>query len=392
MRPPDPAFGEDETALARARARGRRARAARPPHALDGARPRAARPAATPASASRAEGARLRELGLAPTLFCGGGWYTDADVAEACAELGYVDCTPRGAPAAVPRRPASAGPRSPRPRVVELPSGRTLLADPDDALARRPRARAPAAAMLPGRSSTSTSTTRTCSTAAGGRSSGVVLRAARAPRRVDRPRRARARASLPPRPTRRVGRRGAALSFHGMSGKVAPPAETPRGLRRARLGTGRRRPRLPPLPPLARADPRRSSGARSRSPRSSSSTSPGSRSASTSPSSSGSSSPATATSSGACSGARARPSGSSSSRPITVLVFAQAGLYRQRERRPGAGRILASPHRRRAHRARVRDRHGLRLLDLRPHPDRGRRLRGRRSGCSARPTSRSRSR
>ena len=28
--------------------------------------------------------------------------------------------------------------------------------------------------------------------------------------------------------------------------------------------------------------------------------------------------------------------------PITVLVFAQAGLYRQRERRPGAGRIVAS--------------------------------------------------
>ena len=27
--------------------------------------------------------------------------------------------------------------------------------------------------------------------------------------------------------------------------------------------------------------------------------------------------------------------------PITVLVFAQAGLYRQRELRPGAGRILA---------------------------------------------------
>ena len=27
--------------------------------------------------------------------------------------------------------------------------------------------------------------------------------------------------------------------------------------------------------------------------------------------------------------------------PITVLVFAQSGLYRERERRPGAGRILA---------------------------------------------------
>ena len=37
----------------------------------------------------------MRGLGLAPTVFCGGGWYTDADVAEACAGLGYVDCTPR---------------------------------------------------------------------------------------------------------------------------------------------------------------------------------------------------------------------------------------------------------------------------------------------------------
>ena len=43
----------------------------------------------------RLEGAWLRDAGLAPTLFCGGGWYTDSDVADACAELGYVDCTPR---------------------------------------------------------------------------------------------------------------------------------------------------------------------------------------------------------------------------------------------------------------------------------------------------------
>jgi len=42
------------------------------------------------------EGRRLRELGIAPTLFCGGGWYTDLEVAEACTELGYIDCTPRG--------------------------------------------------------------------------------------------------------------------------------------------------------------------------------------------------------------------------------------------------------------------------------------------------------
>lgn len=39
------------------------------------------------------EGRRLKELGLRPTLFCGGGWYSDAGVAEVCAELGYADCT-----------------------------------------------------------------------------------------------------------------------------------------------------------------------------------------------------------------------------------------------------------------------------------------------------------
>ena len=41
------------------------------------------------------EGAWLRERGLEPGFFCGGGWYTDAKVAAAAAALGYVDCTPR---------------------------------------------------------------------------------------------------------------------------------------------------------------------------------------------------------------------------------------------------------------------------------------------------------
>jgi hypothetical protein len=73
-----------------------------------------------------AEGLRLRELGLAPTLFCGGGWYTDEDVAEACAELGYVDCT------ATSFRPAYLPPGAPRVALAEpgwlrLPSGRRLL-------------------------------------------------------------------------------------------------------------------------------------------------------------------------------------------------------------------------------------------------------------------------
>jgi len=84
-----------------------------------------------PGAAERvlAEGARLRDFGLAPTLFCGGGWYTDAEVAEVCAELGYVDCTPRAS-----RPPylddggrwASLS----EPATVELPSNRTLRAIP----------------------------------------------------------------------------------------------------------------------------------------------------------------------------------------------------------------------------------------------------------------------
>ncbi len=75
------------------------------------------------------EGRRLRGAGLEPTLFCGGGWYTDADVAEACAELGYADCTPRATRPpylAAEERWASLA----EPAVVSLPSGRTLTVLP----------------------------------------------------------------------------------------------------------------------------------------------------------------------------------------------------------------------------------------------------------------------
>jgi hypothetical protein len=77
----------------------------------------------------RGEAHRLRDGGLAPTLFCGGGWYTDADVAEACAELGYVDCTPRC------RRPPYLAPGEAwasleAPARVVLPSGARLTAIP----------------------------------------------------------------------------------------------------------------------------------------------------------------------------------------------------------------------------------------------------------------------
>ena len=74
----------------------------------------------------RREATWLRAQGLEPVLFCGGAWYLDADVAEALAELGYVDCT------ATSFRPAYLPPGAPRVALAEpgwlrLPSGRRLL-------------------------------------------------------------------------------------------------------------------------------------------------------------------------------------------------------------------------------------------------------------------------
>jgi hypothetical protein len=107
VRPPDEAAGEDEHLwLERANEAATQGPLGHHTHwtAPDHARPTRDAPAADDSQVSnwdkagarvRLEGAWLRDAGLAPTLFCGGGWYTDADVAEACAELGYVDCTPR---------------------------------------------------------------------------------------------------------------------------------------------------------------------------------------------------------------------------------------------------------------------------------------------------------
>ena len=103
LRPADVSAGEDESLwLGRAREAAARGPLGHHTHwtAPDHARPTsgdgpvADRQRATSEKVMH-EGRRLGELGLAPTLFCGGGWYTDDDVAEACAELGYIDCTPR---------------------------------------------------------------------------------------------------------------------------------------------------------------------------------------------------------------------------------------------------------------------------------------------------------
>jgi hypothetical protein len=128
LRPADPEHGEDESRWAE---RAREAAAHGPlGHHTHWTAPDHARPTgAGTGERVLTEGRRLRELGLSPTLFCGGGWYTDLDVAEACAELGYVDCTPRASRPpylATGHAWASLG----LPARIRLPSGRLLRAIP----------------------------------------------------------------------------------------------------------------------------------------------------------------------------------------------------------------------------------------------------------------------
>ena len=95
IRPPDPASGEaEEPWLERARAASARAPLGLHTHWTS---PTHARPTGgDPAGRVRAETAWMRERGLDPVYFCGGGWYTDGEVRAAVRELGLVDCTPRG--------------------------------------------------------------------------------------------------------------------------------------------------------------------------------------------------------------------------------------------------------------------------------------------------------
>jgi hypothetical protein len=128
VRPPDAAHGEDEESWVE---RARQA-ASRGPFGLhthwtapDHARPTTGDPAAL----VREQGMRLRQLGLTPTLFCGGGWYWDVAVGEACAELGYVDCT------GTAYAPSYLSPGAPRlalarPSRLQLPSGNVLTCVP----------------------------------------------------------------------------------------------------------------------------------------------------------------------------------------------------------------------------------------------------------------------
>ena len=115
IRPPDPAYGEDEQSwLDRARTLDRlglhthwtsptharptwlEAPAAEPPAPGRQTAPRIAALGGDPAERVRREAEWMRERGLEPRWFCGGGWYTDDAVRATVRELGLVDCTPRG--------------------------------------------------------------------------------------------------------------------------------------------------------------------------------------------------------------------------------------------------------------------------------------------------------
>lgn len=128
LRPPDAGAGEREDVWLERAAEA----AARGPlgHHTHWTSPSHARPTAgDPAARVLGEGAWLAERGVAVTLFCGGGWYTDAGVAAACARLGYVDCTPRSS-----RPPylddAAAWACLPRPAWIALGDGLRLFAVP----------------------------------------------------------------------------------------------------------------------------------------------------------------------------------------------------------------------------------------------------------------------
>jgi hypothetical protein len=110
MRPP--AEGEDGASFV---GRAREA-AARGPygHHIHWTSPTHARPTGPdPAGDVRREGAWLREQGLEPRFFCGGGWYIDEGVARALGELGCADCT------ATAFRPGYLAPGVPRLGLAE---------------------------------------------------------------------------------------------------------------------------------------------------------------------------------------------------------------------------------------------------------------------------------
>jgi hypothetical protein len=127
MRPPAAEAGEDEGRwLERAREAAQRGPLGHHTHFVSPSHARPHAPGPEHAERVSREAGWLREQGLAPTLFCGGGWYMDDDLAETVAALGYADCT------ATAFAPSYLDPGAPRlslaqPARLVLPSGARLL-------------------------------------------------------------------------------------------------------------------------------------------------------------------------------------------------------------------------------------------------------------------------
>ena len=94
IRPVDPAAGEDEVEwIARARAASARGPLGLHTHFVSPVHARPPEGTSGHAERVRSEAEWMRAQELEPRVFCGGGWYIDAAVADTLAALGLADCT-----------------------------------------------------------------------------------------------------------------------------------------------------------------------------------------------------------------------------------------------------------------------------------------------------------
>src|SRR5919204_510736 len=133
-----------------------------------------------PAALVREQGEWLRAAGLEIEFFCGGGWYIDADVARAVAELGYTDCT------ATAFRPSYLEAGAPHlqldeptwldlgsgPRLLELPTTHSFGTEPTNVPAGRRTRRISATSASGSRRCSSSSPATTTSKLSASNSSG----------------------------------------------------------------------------------------------------------------------------------------------------------------------------------------------------------------------------
>jgi hypothetical protein len=127
LRPPDADAGEDAARwLERAHAADEHGPLGQHTHFVGATQARPSAGGREHAERVRDEALWLREQGLEPRFFCGGGWYIDDEVASALADLDYVDCT------GTAFRPSYLAPGEPRleadePSWLTLADGRRLL-------------------------------------------------------------------------------------------------------------------------------------------------------------------------------------------------------------------------------------------------------------------------